>query len=71
MDFRPRPITLVERGAHWEPTYHKALAPCFLFSVGATETRGGASMRVGTTRLAMGHRASAFEEKPNNAHKRV
>jgi hypothetical protein len=69
MDIRPRPLTLVERGAHRAPTFHKALVPHFLFSVGATETRGGTSMRVGTTRLAMGRRASAFEEKPNNAHK--
>jgi hypothetical protein len=50
-DFCPRPLALVERGARRALVFHEALAPHFLFSVGAAEIRGGSSVRAGTTYL--------------------
>jgi hypothetical protein len=70
-DFCPRPLALVERGARRALVFHEALAPHFLFSVGATEIRGGSSVRAGTTYPTMRRRASAFEQKPNCTRKRV
>jgi hypothetical protein len=40
--------------------------PCLPFLAEGTKIRGSASTWAGTTRSPMAHRASAFEEKPNN-----
>jgi hypothetical protein len=71
MDFRSRPLTLVERGARAMPIFLRALAPCFPFLARGTGIRGSASTRVGTTRPPMGRRASAFKEKPNNTREQI
>jgi hypothetical protein len=70
-DFHPQPLTLVEHGACRTPVFREAVAPRFLFSAGAVKTRGSASVRAGITHPAMGHHASAFEEKTNDTHKLV
>jgi hypothetical protein len=71
VDFRPRPLALAERGAQATPVFLRALAPHFTFLVGGTGIRDNASTRVGTTHPPTGHRASAFEEKTNNAHEQM
>jgi hypothetical protein len=70
-DFRPRPLALAEHGTRRAPVFREALAPHFLFSAGAAETRGGTSVRAGTTCLAMRHHTSTFKEKPNNTREQM
>jgi hypothetical protein len=64
-------LPLVECGAHRVPVLHGALVPSFPFLAEGAGTRNGASTRAGTIRVAMGRRALAFEDKPNNSREQV
>jgi hypothetical protein len=70
-DFHPRPLALAEHGARAAPVFLEALAHHFPFLAGGVRIRGSASAQAGTTHPPMGHRASAFEEKPNNTHEQM
>jgi hypothetical protein len=62
----PRPITLAEHGARVTPVFLRAFVPRLPFLARGAGIRGNASAWAATICPPMGHRASTFEEKPNN-----